>query len=745
VECVDKISVIANEMCMAKGVEIQLPKVTENCSTPYALTATRSDGADMVLPKVGDKTAGDFFVGTTTIVWTAADAVPNSASCTTTVVVTEDARNVNATHIICDLASYDEADAKAEIERLYPDYVVTIGTVENLGDVEENGVKVPTRTYGFSLKHQKATDDYATCTYSGTLTVKATKPVELLNLSHTVCDTSVFDAVAATKFIASKTGTVYDVSEVKDAKEDGVKKFTYTLTGKANAADCKYEDGVLLVGEYPAITISPSIADICEGGNVEVVDLPASGVVWDGDFSGFDEAVGYHRYDYVYTDGNGCKLDSFLSYTVHALPQISVVVKQGSADISGGGKLCPSMSGDLSMEIVINNAITGKDTIYEWNKQRGDKDTIVDISCGMTNNLSYVVVAKDSVSEVLTCASDELIVTVPFEPAPSLVCHNGDVSYILPDDKPFVTVPLVAPDLVSCSGYDVNFKLLKNDKDSITSDNWDLTSLDLGMGRYTVVYETNDACLVEANNNVCEWEFVVADEGAPTVICGDTMKFFITEGGTCDYTLKADEVLDLPSFSDNGGSKLTVYGMLNETDRIDVSVSGSDTTYTPTNITFNKGENKIVWTVVDASGNPAGCDQYIFVYDKVAPSIVCKKDTTVEAGADCAATVELTVPVATDNCSVVSVVGTRDDGKSLSEAYTLRTTVVTWVATDGAGNTSECKQTVTVVDNTDPVIMCGNDTTVEAGADCAATVELTVPVATDNCSVVSVVGTRDDG
>ncbi|MEE1542982.1 MAG: HYR domain-containing protein, partial [Paludibacteraceae bacterium] len=315
VECEAEISVVADEMCMAKGVEIQLPKITENCSTPYTLTATRSDGADMVLPKVGDKTAGDFFVGTTTIVWTAADAVPNSATCITTVVVTEGERDVDATHIICDLASYDETDAKAEIERLYPDYVVTIGNVENLGDVEENGVKVPTRTYGFSLKHKEA---YATCTYLGTLTVKATKPVELLKLSHTVCDTSVFDAVAATEFIASKTGTVYDVSEVKDAKEDGVKKFTYTLTGKANAADCKYEDGVLLVGEYPAITISPSIADICEGGNVEVVGLPASGIVWDGDFSVFDEAVGDHRYDYVYTDGNGCKLDSFLSYTVHA-------------------------------------------------------------------------------------------------------------------------------------------------------------------------------------------------------------------------------------------------------------------------------------------------------------------------------------------------------------------------------------------------------------------------------------------
>ena len=52
----------------------------------------------------------------------------------------------------------------------------------------------------------------------------------------------------------------------------------------------------------------------------------------------------------------------------------------------------------------------------------------------------------------------------------------------------------------------------------------------------------------------------------------------------------------------------------------------------------------------------------------------------------------------------------------------------TWKATDGAGNTSTCSQTVTAVDTTPPVIACGANRTVELGSAWT----FTAPTVTDN-------------
>jgi hypothetical protein len=58
---------------------------------------------------------------------------------------------------------------------------------------------------------------------------------------------------------------------------------------------------------------------------------------------------------------------------------------------------------------------------------------------------------------------------------------------------------------------------------------------------------------------------------------------------------------------------------------------------------------------------------------------------------------------------------------------------------DAAGNPASCNFNVTVTDETDPVIDCPDDITVNGGATCSAVVTYT-PTATDNCpGAVSVV------
>lgn len=86
---------------------------------------------------------------------------------------------------------------------------------------------------------------------------------------------------------------------------------------------------------------------------------------------------------------------------------------------------------------------------------------------------------------------------------------------------------------------------------------------------------------------------------------------------------------------------------------------------------------------------------------------------------------------ATDNCSS-TVTGMRSDGRPLTDPYPLGVTMITWTASDAAGNMATCTQTVTVIDTTPPIITCPANTNLVAGANCTATVNQ-LATATDNC------------
>ncbi len=67
------------------------------------------------------------------------------------------------------------------------------------------------------------------------------------------------------------------------------------------------------------------------------------------------------------------------------------------------------------------------------------------------------------------------------------------------------------------------------------------------------------------------------------------------------------------------------------------------------------------------------------------------------------ATVAVTPPTATDNCSNVTLTGTRSDGKPLDAPYPVGVTTITWTATDATGNVATTTQTVHVYDVEPPV------------------------------------------
>lgn len=129
---------------------------------------------------------------------------------------------------------------------------------------------------------------------------------------------------------------------------------------------------------------------------------------------------------------------------------------------------------------------------------------------------------------------------------------------------------------------------------------------------------------------------------------------------------------------------------------------------------------------------------YMLRSDDLEPPVIeAPADVTVDVDSDeChASNVSLGQPDASDECDLASVTN------NAPVTFPVGVTLVTWSATDYAGNESAATQRVTVVDNIPPSITCPADITIYLDECPAATTNLNLgePVVSDNCGVAGVV------
>jgi hypothetical protein len=143
---------------------------------------------------------------------------------------------------------------------------------------------------------------------------------------------------------------------------------------------------------------------------------------------------------------------------------------------------------------------------------------------------------------------------------------------------------------------------------------------------------------------------------------------------------------------------------------------------------FPLGETVVTWAAKDASGNTATATQTVTIVDTTKPDLTVPADITQEqtslAGTE---KVDLGQATATDICDA-DVAITND----APDVFPLGKTVVTWAATDDAGNIATGTQTVTVIDTTPPVLTVPAAVTVEQATANGTVVPLTA-TATDLC------------
>jgi hypothetical protein len=128
-------------------------------------------------------------------------------------------------------------------------------------------------------------------------------------------------------------------------------------------------------------------------------------------------------------------------------------------------------------------------------------------------------------------------------------------------------------------------------------------------------------------------------------------------------------------------------------------------------------------TATDSSGSSSTGTFKVTIVDTMAPVVMAPADVTVEAtGLQTA--VAIGTATATDAVNVVNL------SSDAPATYPMDTTVVTWTATDAAGNVGRATQNVTVMDTTPPATTVPGNLTVEA-SDVLTTVALGTASATD--------------
>ncbi len=144
-----------------------------------------------------------------------------------------------------------------------------------------------------------------------------------------------------------------------------------------------------------------------------------------------------------------------------------------------------------------------------------------------------------------------------------------------------------------------------------------------------------------------------------------------------------------------------------------VTVNGARSDSQPLDAPYPAGPTTITWTATDSGGHTATCNQTIIVNanDTVPPTITAPADLDLFTGSteesSCGTIVsenDLT-PAASDSCSV----NVSRAGVPAGNFFPVGTTTVTYTATDAAGNTATATQTISVVDNTPPLIKLNGD------------------------------------
>ena len=459
---------------------------------------------------------------------------------------------------------------------------------------------------------------------------------------------------------------------------------TWTVTdGSGNTASCSQvvtvEDTEAPTIVCPADVTVSADSGVCTASNVSLGSETTSDNCSVASITNDAPAVfplGSTTITWIVTDGSGNAASCTQVVTVEDT-EAPTIVCPADVTVSADSGVCTASNVSLGSETTSDNCSVASIT--------NDAPGVFPLG---STTVTWTV--TDGSGNTASCSQ---VVTVEDTEAPTIVCP-ADVT--------------VSADSGVCTASNVSLG------SETTSDNCSVASVTndapavFPLGSTTVTWTVTDG---SGNTASCSQVVTVEDTEAPTIVCPADVTVS-ADSGVCTAS---NVSLGVETTSDN----CSVASITNDAPAV-----------------FPLGSTTVTWTVMDGSGNTASCTQVITVEDVEAPAIVCPADITVSAdsGVCSASNVSLGSETTSDNCSVASFT---NDAPAV---FPLGSTTVTWIVTDGSGNTASCAQVVTVEDMEAPTITCPADITVSAdsGVCTASNVSLGAETTSDNCSVASI-------
>ncbi len=248
------------------------------------------------------------------------------------------------------------------------------------------------------------------------------------------------------------------------------------------------------------------------------------------------------------------------------------------------------------------------------------------------------------------------------------------------------------------------------------------TSATNASGQYPIGVSEFDWIVTDVNGNdaTCHVVVTVSDNTPPIILC-QSATVELNRTGSCEAVLP--DLRNTLSVSDN-------------------CTAGADIVITqiPAPGTIINANQQVVFTAKDAALNESSsCSLSVVLIDSTAPVILCGNDIEViTPPGEAEIWVDFGLPLATDNCTTNLTVYNNYTNSNTHEAlFEIGSQIVTWYATDAAGNTSQCSITVSVISGDVPLIDCQEEQVYYTDDNhCSVPVNLQTPSASDSDGII---------
>ncbi|MBT1698108.1 HYR domain-containing protein [Fulvivirgaceae bacterium PWU4] len=687
--CPADMTVSADASCQAV-VTWTAPTAADNCPGAVNVTSTHTSGAT-------------FALGETTVTYTATDAKGNTSTCSFKVTVNDNTAPVFSG---CPADITVSADASCQAVATWTAPTATdncAGTV-NVTSTHTSGA---TFSLGETTVTYTATDakgNTATCSFKVTVVdntapVFAGYPTDITVSADASCQAVVTWTAPTATDNCPATVNVTSTHTSGDSFPPGETTVTYTATdAKGNTSTCSFKVTVV-DNTAPVFTGCPADITVSASASCQAV------VTWAAP-SATDNCPGTVNVTSTHTSGATFPLgETTVTYTATDVKgntstcSFKVTVADNTAPVFAGCPADITVSAVASCQAVVTwTAPTATDNCPGTVNVTSSHSPGATFSSGETT-VTYT--AADAQGNTSTCSFK---VIVADDVAPVFAGCPADVT-VSANASCQTAVTWTAPTATdNCTGT-VNITSTHNPGGTFAP------------GETTVTYTATDAA---GNTTTCSFKVTVVDNVAP-VFANCPSNITASAEASCLAIVNWTE----PTVTDNCGT---------------------------VNITRNRnpgaafaiGTTTVTYTATDGAGNTATCSFTVTVRDATAPVFtMCPSSLTVSATASCEAVVTWPTPVATDNCTgTVNITGDHSSGDS----FPIGTTVITYTARDGAGNTATCAFTVTVGDDTAPAITgCPADIVATVSTSCETAVTWTSPTVTDNCTLASFTADHNSG